>query len=231
MLGRYFPVGDACLGSIGDLEVIDRLRPAVAESSHDLVPVGNNGRFLVGGVFSGRPVGNRGFRHESRARRHDDLIALVAFIGENTVKICTVSVTLAVSGTDIRLELAEDPFGASQTMVFPRVLIDREKIVRGTSVRGFEIAEKWIFPSFRIVPFDRTFSVGTVYVVSEIPVVIVVRIKLEYGIDGLEVVQALYGFGAVPRLVQCRQQHPRQDRDDGNNNQEFYERKTALPRQ
>ena len=40
-----------------------------------------------------------------------------------------------------------------------------------------------------------------------------------------DVVDAAGGMSFVPRRIQCRQQHSREDGDDGNNDKEFYQSK------
>ena len=154
MLRRYFPVGNTCLGSVGDLHVIDGFRSAVAECDHDFIPVSRDGGFLISRIFSGSPVGYERFSHECGAGRHQDFTALVSFIGKKAVKIRAVAVTLPVSGRDIRLELTELAFGASQPVIFLCILVDGEKPVGRITVSRFEIAVKRIFPAAGIVPFD-----------------------------------------------------------------------------
>ena len=96
------------------------------------------------------------------------------------------------------------------------VFVYREEEIAG--LLETQIGEKRIFSAGRIIPFYGFAPVSKPDVVGEIPVGIVVTVKLNDSIGGFEVVLAADGMGFVPCLVQRRQQHSRQNRNDRNNN-------------
>ena len=106
------------------------------------------------------------------------------------------------------------------------VFVYREKEIAG--LLETQIGEKRIFSAGRIIPFYGFAPVSKPDVVGEIPVGIVVTVKLNGGIGASEIVLAADGMSFVPCLVQCRQQHSRQNRDDRNHDQQFYQCKTVL---
>ena len=59
--------------------------------------------------------------------------------------------------------------------------------------------------------------------------VVVIEIKYEPGADGLEIIGATDAAGAFPCLIQRRQQHSRQNRDDRYNDQQLYQSKKPMP--
>ena len=106
------------------------------------------------------------------------------------------------------------------------VFVYREEEIAG--LLETQIGEKRIFSAGRIIPFYGFAPVSKPYVVGEIPVGIVVTVKLNGGIGASEIVLAADGMSFVPCLVQSGQQHSRQNRDDRDYNQQFYQRKAKL---
>ena len=104
------------------------------------------------------------------------------------------------------------------------VFVYREKEIAG--LLETQIGKKRIFSAGRIIPFYGFGPVSKPNVVGEIPVGIVVTVKLNNSIGAFEVVLAADGMSLIPCLVQRRQQHSGQDRDDRNHNEKLYERKT-----
>ena len=107
------------------------------------------------------------------------------------------------------------------------VFVYREEEIAG--LLETQIGEKRIFSAGRIIPFYGFAPVSKPDVVGEIPVGIVVTVKLNGCIGASEIVLAADGMSFVPRLVQRGQQHSRQNGNDRNNNEELYQRKAALP--
>ena len=56
----------------------------------------------------------------------------------------------------------------------------------------------------------------------------IVRIDLNHLCNLFQIGRAENRLGFLLRLAQCRQQHPRQDRYDRDDDEEFYQRKTSL---
>ena len=106
------------------------------------------------------------------------------------------------------------------------VFVYREEEIAG--LLETQIGEKRIFSAGRIIPFYGFAPVSKPDVVGEIPVGIVVTVKLNGGIGASEIVLAADGMSFVPCLVQRGQQHSGKDRDDRNHDKELYQRKTAL---
>ena len=59
--------------------------------------------------------------------------------------------------------------------------------------------------------------------------VVVIEIKHEPGADGLEIIGAADAAGTFPCLIQRRQQHSCQNRNDRYHNQQFYQSKKPMP--